>query len=132
MAQTTSRWTVPEVRLPLYEGEGAVLLRDWFVAVGGWMFTVPAGTATDGASIPRALWRLCGHPLQTPRVYAALVHDYLYGGGGPGCVTRAAADAIYRKLLVALGWGRVRACTEWAALRMFGWLHWTSRTKKEK
>lgn len=132
MAQTTSRWTVPEVRLPLFEGEGAVLLQDWTVSVGGWLFTVPAGTATDGASIPRALWRVCGHPLQAPRVYAALVHDYLYGGGGPGCITRVDADAIYRSLLVSLGWGACRAAVEYYALRLFGASHWTSRTEKEK
>lgn len=114
MGQVVSRWAVPAVRLPLYAGEGAVLMQDWLVAVGGWMFTVPAGTSTDGASIPR--------------VYAALVHDYLYGGGGPSCVTRADADAIYRALLVALGWGSFRAGVEYYALRLFGGSHWTERT----
>lgn len=128
--QSLSRWAVPAVRLPLYADEGAVLMEDWLVAVGGWLFTVPAGTKTDGASIPRALWRLCGHPLQAPRVYAALVHDYLYGGGGPSCVTRADADAIYRELLVALGWGSFRAAVEYYALRLFGSAHWTERKNR--
>lgn len=131
MSVAVSRWSVPAVRLPLYAGEGAVLLQDWDVVIGGWMFTVPRGTETDGASIPRLLWRVCGHPLQAPRVYAALAHDYLYGGGGPPEVTRADADTIYRELLVSLGWGKAKAWTEYLALRMFGASHWTKRKNKE-
>ncbi len=105
----------------------ARLTHDWTVAVSGWRIVVPAGTVTDGASIPRFLWRVCGHPLQIPRVYAALVHDYLYGGGGSSSMTRAEADAIYRELLVRYGWGRFRAGVEYFALRMFGGSHWTER-----
>ena len=36
---------------------------------------VREGFTFDGASIPRALWRICGHPLEVPRVAAALAHD---------------------------------------------------------
>ena len=56
-------------------------MEDWHVEVRGFEFTVPAGTRTDGASIPRFLWRVCGHPLQAPRVYAATLHDWLYEHG---------------------------------------------------
>ena len=102
------------------------------IAAIGTDLTVPEGTKTDGASIPRALWGVCGHPLEAPRVYAAIVHDWLYGGGGPVGMTRAEADAVYRDLLVAYGWGRWRAWIEWTALRVCGASHWTSRTEKEK
>lgn len=130
MSVRISRWTAPLVRLPIGDNGEATLMEDWLVEVRGWSFAVPAGTATDGASIPRALWCVCGHPLQAPRVYAALVHDWLYGGGGPDEMTRAEADAVYRDLLVAFGWGRAKAWIEWTALRMFGASHWTKRTKE--
>ena len=72
----------PIIRLPISTlGETeAVLMEDWTVEVCGYRFTVPAGATTDGASIPRFLWRVCGHPLMAPRVYAALLHDWIYGG----------------------------------------------------
>ena len=125
-------WSAPFVRLPTPGDANATLVEDWEVWIRGWRFAVPAGTATDGASIPRALWAVCGHPLQAPRVYAALVHDWLYGGGGPRSMTRAEADAVYRDLLVEYGWGRGKAWVEWAALRMFGASHWTNRQKQEE
>ena len=72
----------PLIRLPISTlGETeAVLMEDWTVEVCGYRFTVPAGATTDGASIPRFLWRVCGHPLESPRLYAALLHDWIYGG----------------------------------------------------
>lgn len=129
--QTMSKWTFPLVRLPMQGDEDATLMEDWLVEVDGWRFAVPAGIWTDGASIPRVLWSVCGHPLQAPRVYAALVHDWLYGGFGPSVMTRREADAIYRDLLVLFGWGRVRAWIEWTAIRLFGWSHWTKRKKED-
>ena len=72
----------PIIRHPIADlGEKySVLQEDWTVEVCGYRFTVPAGTSTDGASIPRFLWRVCGHPLESPRLYAALLHDWIYGG----------------------------------------------------
>lgn len=69
-------------------------MEDWAVEVCGYRFTVPAGATTDGASIPRFLWRVCGHPLMAPRVYAALLHDWIYGGcllPAPGLAPRVHA-----------------------------------------
>lgn len=134
MTVVNNSWTMPEVRLPMKDGEGAVLMREWAVCVRGKWFLVPAGFETDGASIPRSLWRVCGHPLQYPRVYAALLHDYIYGGGGRDvCPTRADADAVYRDLLIDLGWGKVSSYTEFYALRLFGGSHWTDApTTKEE
>lgn len=127
MNQANSRWTMPEIRLPMFDGEGAVLMRDWDVCVNGLWFHVPAGFRTDGASIPRFLWRLCGHPLQFPRVVVALLHDFIYSGGGRDvCPTRAEADVVYRDFLVEIGWGKVKAGTEYCAIRIFGGSHWTA------
>lgn len=97
--------------------------RPWRVDWGEVSFVLPKGFGTDGASIPRALWRVCGTPLDVPRLYAALVHDWLYSGDGPRG-TRAEADAAYRDIQIALGVSRVKAYAEWAALRIFGASHW--------
>lgn len=103
---------------------------DWTVIFRGEYYRVPAGTMTDGASIPRALWFVCGHPLQVPRLYAALVHDFLYDGGDPEA-TRRDADDIYRRLLVALGVSKLKAFVEWCALRVCGGRHWHGKEDKE-
>lgn len=127
----------PIIRLPISTlGETeAVLMEDWTVYdVCGFRFKVPAGARTDGASIPRFLWRLCGHPLQAPRVYAALLHDWLYGNGGcddgdwtwPSDLLREDADGCYYALLRHFGVPAWRAKVEYWALRLFGGAHWVS------
>lgn len=102
---------------------------DWTIVFRGEYYSIPAGALTDGASIPWWLWWLCGHPLQQPRLYAALVHDWLYDGGDE-TATRADADDLYRDLLIALGAPRWKAYIEWAALRVFGGKHWCGATNK--
>lgn len=75
--------------------------------------TVPAGFICDLNSIPQFLWWE-----STPTDYpeAGAVHDWLYAQQ----VDRAAADAVYREMLLALGMGTVRANARYYALRMFG------------
>ncbi len=124
----------PVIRLPISTlGEkDAVLMEDWTIFdVCGFVFEVPAGTCTDGASIPRWLWRVCGHPLQAPRVYAATLHDWLYGGEGggkegaqPQDLTREDADRCYYALLRHFGVPAWRAKIEYWALRLFGGSHY--------
>ena len=82
MKTSWANCAAPLIRLPISTlGEkDSVLMEDWTVEVCGYRFTVPSGTRTDGASIPRFLWRVCGHPLEAPRLYAALLHDWIYGG----------------------------------------------------
>lgn len=42
----------------------------------GKAWTAPKGYATDGASIPRALWSILGGPFDGPYRQAAVIHDY--------------------------------------------------------
>ena len=107
------------------------LVEKFDVMFRGELYTVPAGFETDGASIPRWLWPVCGHPLEAPRVVAAIVHDFLYGGGDPEA-TRADADDLYRDMQIELGIPRCRAYIEWLALRLCGWTHWKTETKGKK
>ena len=133
----TTEWAscaAPIIRLPLWQEAEAVLMEAWHVEVRGFEFTVPAGTRTDGASIPRMLWRVCGHPLETPRVYAATLHDWLYGGGSPGTArpTRKEADECYYALLRHFGIAAWRAKIEYWALRLFGAGHYGARSAPDK
>ena len=121
----------PIIRLPIVGETDAVLMEDWHVDIFGFRFVVPAGTTTDGASIPRFLWRLCGHPLQVPRVYAAMLHDWLYAGVGdsedsasPADLTRKECDVCYYGLLRHFGVSAWKAGIEYIALRLFGGSHY--------
>ena len=82
---------------------------------------VPAGFASDGASIPRWLWPLVGHPFAPIRARASLLHDWLYESK---IVSRAEADDIYRTVLIETGMLAPFAWLEWIVLRCAGWLHW--------
>ena len=118
----------PFIRFPdttLGETE-AVLAADWTVRVRGYEFVVPAGTRTDGASIPRFLWRVCGHPLQAPRVYAALLHDWIYRTPAVR-VTRVEADRCYRALERHFGICAAATTVEYDALRLCGRRHYVAR-----
>ena len=126
--------SAPLIRLPLLGETDAVLMEDWHIDdVVNYTFTVPAGTTTDGASIPRFLWRVCGHPLEAPRVYAAMLHDWLYAGvdpakpqgAAPSGITRKDADLCYYFMLRHFGVSRFKAMIEYLALRMFGGSHYT-------
>lgn len=82
---------------------------------------VPAGYVTDGASVPRFLWRVLGPPVAADTVGAAIRHDYAYATGR---VSRAEADnELYLHLRVA-GVGVPRAFAYWLGVRLFGWMHY--------
>lgn len=121
----------PELRPPRNSGGMWELADDWSLFYRGEVYRIPAGFKTDGASIPRFLWRVCGTPLAVPRIFAAIVHDWLYSGGDIR-VSRAEADAIYRDLQIALGVSRFKASIEWGALRLCGRTHWYENTKQKE
>ena len=119
---------IPSLIPPGFSDEGWKLAYDWTVVFRGECYRIPAGFETDGASIPRPLWWLCGYPLEMPRLLAAIVHDYIYSGGDPGA-TRADADDLYRDIQIALGVSRAKAYVEWLALRLCGRSHWCGNKK---
>ena len=114
--------------LLLVGGHKHKLLSDWIVTFRGEEYRVPMEFITDGASIPFWLQPICGDPNKVPRVYAALMHDWLYSGGDPEA-TRAEADDLYRDMQIALGVPRWKAYVEWSALRLFGRSHWSAAVK---
>ena len=84
--------------------------------------TAPAGMLTDGASIPRLLWRVAGHPYQPRVIRAAIIHDYLYRTHDSH--GRAWADQTFLLAMLADGVRRPAALAYYRAVRTFGWAAW--------
>lgn len=93
------------------------------------LYVVPSGFGNDLASVPRVAW-----PAIDPTndvAPAALVHDWLYASRGlvrPWLpkISRAKADAIFRRALVANGVSAGRALVMWSAVRVGGAKAWRS------
>ena len=106
--------------------------------------TVVLGFMFDGASIPRFIWPLIGHPLSSTVIRAAAIHDWLYSTHrwdymGESLhellsthrrwdlgktITRAEADREFRDALKLDGTGLIRRWIMWAAVRVFGFMAW--------
>ena len=72
----------PELRPIPGERRLYVLVSDYLAQLpysGRWLL-IRAGFIFDGASIPRWLWSLIGHPFDPNWCAAALIHDALYAG----------------------------------------------------
>ena len=113
-----------------------ILLKNWVVEYDGVVYTVPAGFVTDGATIPRWLWPMFGTPTDIPRLYVALLHDYLYTIGptmdpNPRGPMRKQADQIYRDFNIQLGEPKVRTNVEYRFIRWFGGKHWVVEDERE-
>jgi hypothetical protein len=80
---------------------------------------VPKGFRTDGATIPRFLWRVIGSPIEAQTIGAAIRHDWHYQDGD---LSRKEADAEFYADLRAAGVGILRANLFWLGVRLFGWL----------
>lgn len=119
------------VAMPVYQGvlgNTHVLAVDWSVEGDlpdgrHFRITVRKGFVFDGASIPRFLWRVCGHPFEVPRVAAALAHDWL---NHSHTVDRETADMIYREICRMVGIGWLSRTVEYRTLRLFGDAAWHS------
>ena len=129
--------TIGGVEMPEVKGvRGSVvrLINDWHVEgmlPDGRVFYVDvrAGFEFDGASIPRFLWRVCGHPLEAPRIAAALAHDWIYSS--KAC-DRRDADQIYRAICKKVGIPALCYGTEYAVLRLCGWVAWNGHTMNDR
>jgi len=93
---------------------------DWKTETSYGTVLVRRGFVTDGASVPRMAWLLAGHPMETPRVYAALAHDWLYAAH---VISRETADRIYGEILERYR-AKWRVWVELQALKLFGREAW--------
>jgi len=97
------------------------------VVVGPFRLVTPTGFITDGASIPRAVWWLIGHPMHGPYQAAAITHDWLYVSRP---VSRVVCDALFCQVLREYGVTRWRVAAMYAAVRAFGWAVWRRQQKR--
>lgn len=81
---------------------------------------IPAGFVSDGASVPRALWRL--YPPFGKYLEAAVVHDYfcVLGYAGQSPIDSVAAAKVFREAMIACGVGRWRRNNMYWAVRLAG------------
>jgi hypothetical protein len=114
--QQTTDWRTWQLLDALAYEAGAKGSGRWIIA--------PAGSVTDGASVPRPLWWLLP---STGRYFrAAVIHDRLYEllrAGRPhiNATTRAGADRELRLAARACGCSAVVAWVLWAGVRLGGW-----------
>jgi hypothetical protein len=82
-----------------------------------------AGATYDGASIPRILWSIAGHPLEQRWRWASYWHDRECEASE--CPEdRMIADAIFIRLLREAGVGKWRRLAMWAAVRLYSIFIW--------
>lgn len=96
-------------------------------ATVGRTYTASRGFITDFASIPRPLWAWL--PPAGEYAPAAVIHDWLYWWGKDDKgepVTRALADAVFRRAMADLGVGSLRRKLMWLGVRVGGWKAWAS------
>jgi hypothetical protein len=90
---------------------------EYVTAVGGPLarIVVPAGTESDGASTPQAIWNLI--PPFGAYWRAAFLHDYLYRDTS---ATREFADAVFLEAMENLGVDALTRKTIYEAVRAAG------------
>jgi hypothetical protein len=109
----------------------AVLEEDFYfdVTVKGkkYQIVIKSGLIFDGASIPRACWRVAGHPYQYPLLACALPHDILYA---TELFKQSECDWIFLLLMQLVGIGWLKRNVVYSAVRCFGWIVWKKHTDK--
>ena len=88
--------------------------------------TVPAGTVTDLASIPAAVWLLI--PKTGKWDAPAVVHDVLYTSGE---FVKEEADYVLYEAMSVMGVGAARKWAIYYGVHMFGWWAWRRHRKKD-
>ena len=107
-----------------HEGDDAELRHKLVARWGGARIIVWPGYVFDGASIPRAAWRLVGHPWGD-YAPAACIHDILYDSE---IWPRKDADKCLRDLIATLPVNRFRRWLIYQAVRLGGGPTWKKHT----
>ena len=92
------------------------------------LFVVSSGFICNGASIPRFLWSILGHPFQSDVRRAAILHDFLYRNT---IVKRKVADQMFYDAMIEDGCEEAKAQTIHAGVR-FGAASVYRKYKRER
>jgi hypothetical protein len=107
-------------RLATYSSDGInVILAEAFIytTAAGEKIFIPAGAESDGASVPRILWRI--FPPFGKYWRAAVLHDHLYR---KTLRPKAECDNIFREAMLACGVPPAKAWTIYQGVNWFGFL----------
>jgi hypothetical protein len=91
----------------------------WYADPQGRQWHAPAGSAIDGATIPRTLWASVGSPYTGPYRRASIVHDVAIRDP---LVVRAEADAMFYHACLAGGCSARQAGLLYAGVCLGSWL----------
>ena len=83
---------------------------------------VKDGFLTDGASIPRFLWRLFGTPFTGSYTASAIIHDALYGSH---LVSKEVADGLFLEMMEAEGVRDWKSTCMYYGVKWFGGSSWS-------
>jgi len=86
-------------------------------------YRIPKGHRWDGASIPRLLWRIVGHPMDDRFKFASCIHD-LNCEESVSQYQRREADSIFEYHLYESGVGRIRCSAMWLGCRLWALVFW--------
>ena len=89
----------------------------------GRTYIVPSGFVCDGASIPRLLWALVGHPFDKRWRKESVLHDWFYRTTEHG-ISRKMADQIFYDSLRDGGLRYTKAQLMYLGVRAGGWVAW--------
>jgi hypothetical protein len=91
------------------------------------LLQVLPGFESDGASVPRVFFPLCG-PYERHTFPAAFAHDALYLGE---LVSRHEADRAFYRLLRRGGAAKAKAAVMFSAVVAFGWAVWCRHSREQ-
>ncbi len=118
VGQTTPGHSGELLLKPLGDGRNMQVAQQIeFVDSQGRRWTVPPGTKTDGASIPRSLWSIVGSPFTGTYLRAAVIHDHYTTTKYRGWMD---THDIFYDVMIADGTDRKQALLMWAAVYRFG------------
>ena len=119
-----------ELKVDIFEEDETTkirLLEPVPFVLNGKTVIIPVGFVSDGASIPRFLWRLLDPPVTASTLRPSVIHDYLYRYQ---ICTRKKADVLYDKLLAANGYNSFKRWLVYRGLRWRGGDAWDWHTKE--
>ena len=105
------------------QGNVYTLLEDLVITWNGKVLTVPAGSKSDGASVPRFFWRSVFPPGDSRALRAAVAHDFIYRKH-PEMWSKAEADEMFYDLLREDGVPLLRAGAAYLGVMLFGGSSW--------
>ena len=111
------------------DGRNMTLLRDLsYTDPQGFVWTAPAGSVVDGASIPRSLWSIMGGPFEGKYRNASVLHDVAYEQRKR---PPQDCDRMFYTAMRCSGVSAVEAGTMYYSLLKFG-RHWKFPIKRAK